>query len=149
MAHQLRPCLNFPGTTREAMEFYRAVFGGELTITTFGEFRALPEDSPSADKVMNSLLETEHFSLAAADAIPETPFDVVFGNADSLALVGDAESYDALREAFARLAEGGRVQMELQRQIWGDVYGSLTDRFGKGWMFNITGVEGDGADDRA
>lgn len=39
------------------------------------------------------------------------------------------------------LAEGGEVVMELQRQIWGDVYGSLTDRFGTGWQVNISGVQ--------
>ena len=33
----LNPYLNFDDNTREAMEFYQSVFGGELTVSTFGE----------------------------------------------------------------------------------------------------------------
>jgi PhnB protein len=39
MPSRLNPYVNFDGNTREAMEFYRDVFGGELTINTFGEVR--------------------------------------------------------------------------------------------------------------
>jgi len=28
--------------------------------------------------------------------------------------------------------------MPLDRQIWGDVYGSVTDRFGTSWQINIS-----------
>jgi uncharacterized glyoxalase superfamily protein PhnB len=34
--------LFFPGNTREAMEFYQAAFGGELTVTTKGESTRAP-----------------------------------------------------------------------------------------------------------
>ena len=138
MSYALRPYLNFPGTTREAMEFYRSVFGGELVLNTFGDFHALPEGSPSLDKVMHSELRSEHITLAAADEIEETPFEVVYGNAVTLAIMGDADSEQELRAAFDRLAEGGQVMMALDKQVWGDIYGSLTDRFGTGWQFNIT-----------
>jgi PhnB protein len=37
---------------------------------------------------------------------------------------------------FAALAEGGKVEMALQRMFWGGYFGSLTDRFGVQWMFN-------------
>ena len=37
MAIVLNPYLNFRDQTREAMEFYHGVFGGELTVQTFGE----------------------------------------------------------------------------------------------------------------
>ena len=36
MSSQLNPYLNFNGTTRQALEFYASVFGGELTLSTFG-----------------------------------------------------------------------------------------------------------------
>lgn len=136
MAYSLHPYLNFPGTAREAMEFYREVFGGELVVHTFGDFHALPEGSASLDKVMNAELTSEHVRISASDVIEETPIEVVFGNATTLALTGDDEP--ALRAAFERLSEGGEVAMPLDRQIWGDVYGSVTDRFGTGWQINIS-----------
>lgn len=136
MAYSLHPYLNFPGTAREAMEFYRDVFGGELTVSTFGDFHAVAEDSASADKIMHAELISEHVRIAASDVIEETPIEVVFGNATTLALTGDNEP--ALRAAFERLAEGGTVVMPLDRQMWGDIYGNCTDRFGTGWQINIS-----------
>jgi uncharacterized glyoxalase superfamily protein PhnB len=40
MTTRLNPSLGLRDTTREAMEFYRSVFGGELTMSTFAEFQA-------------------------------------------------------------------------------------------------------------
>ena len=56
MVTRLNPYLSFRDNAREAMEFYRSVFGGELTISTFGEFQA-SEDPAETDKVMHSQLE--------------------------------------------------------------------------------------------
>lgn len=50
MASRLNPYLNFPGTAREAMEFYRDVLGGELVVNTFGEYGY--EDPSAKDNVM-------------------------------------------------------------------------------------------------
>lgn len=137
-SYGLHPYLNFPGTAREAMEAYRSIFGGDLTISTFGEYHAVAEGSESADKVMNAEPRSEHIHLSASDVIAETPIEVTFGNAFTLALTGDDEA--ALRAAFERLADVGEVIMPLQTQIWGDVYGHLVDRFGTGWQVDITGV---------
>ncbi|NKZ68415.1 VOC family protein, partial [Rhodococcus hoagii] len=54
MASRLNPYISFPGTARDAMEFYRDVFGGTLNMSTFGEFGApAPED-----QIMHATLET-------------------------------------------------------------------------------------------
>ena len=54
MATRLNPYISFNGNAREAMEFYNSVFGGTLTLSTFGEFGA--QDSPDADKIMHGML---------------------------------------------------------------------------------------------
>ena len=36
---------------------------------------------------------------------------------------------------------GGTVQMPLERQMWGDDYGMLVDKFGVAWMVNIAGEQ--------
>ena len=43
----------------------------------------------------------------------------------------------ALRGYFQRLAEGGTVDMPLEKQMWGDEFGMLTDKFGISWMVNV------------
>ena len=118
MVTTLCPYLNFPGTAREAMTFYQEVFGGELTVTTFRQLGALPA------------------VLCAAD-VPEgvAPVTLTRGNDVNLALMGDDEAQ--VRVWFEALSDGADVEMPLARQIWGDLYGSLTDRFGVGWMANV------------
>lgn len=128
--------LNFPGTAREAMTFYQEVFGGELTVTTFRQLGALPADHAAADQVMHSELRGPVVVLCAAD-VPEgvAPVTLTRGNDVNLALMGDDEAQ--VRVWFEALSDGADVEMPLARQIWGDLYGSLTDRFGVGWMANV------------
>ncbi|MGI8691908.1 MAG: VOC family protein, partial [Geodermatophilaceae bacterium] len=56
MASRLNPYISFAGNARQAMEFYKDVFGGTLTLNTYGEFGA--QDAPEADKIMHGMLET-------------------------------------------------------------------------------------------
>jgi PhnB protein len=57
MTVRLNPYLSFRDDAREAMAFYHSIFGGELTVSTFGEFNAT-EDPSEQDNVMHSQLET-------------------------------------------------------------------------------------------
>lgn len=144
MTVQLRPYLNFPGTTREALEFYRGIFGGELTVSTFGQYHAVPEGHEAEDKIMHAELVTEHFVLNAADAIPDM-HPVTIGDNINLSLLGSgAADLDALRPLFDALAEGGTVEMPLEKQIWGDTYGAVVDRYDIHWMVNVGDVEDTG-----
>ena len=38
---------------------------------------------------------------------------------------------------FTKLSEGGTVTMPLEKQMWGDTFGMVLDRFGISWMVNI------------
>jgi PhnB protein len=132
MASQLNPYLNFNGTTRQAMEFYRSVFGGDLNLTTFGEFGA--KDSPDADRIMHGVLETSAgYTIMAADAYSDGQYQPMAGFGVSLS--GDDE---ALRGYWEKLADSGTVTMPLQKQAWGDEFGMVTDRFGVPWLVNIS-----------
>ena len=133
MTSRLNPYINFGDQARPAMEFYRGVFGGELTVSTFGEAGA--GQGADADKVMHAQLETPAgYTLMASDAPEGMPHST--GSQIQVSLSGDDE--DALRGYFAGLAEGGTVTMPLERQMWGDEFGMCTDRFGIGWMVNIS-----------
>jgi len=134
MATTLSPYLVFDGpTTREAMEFYKGVFGGELTIQTFGDagMSRTPEDR---DLIIHSELKTDSFNFMASTGHPGQP--VKFGDNITMSLMGDDE--EKLTEWFNELSEGGKVSLKLEKQFWGDTYGQLVDKFGINWSVNIS-----------
>jgi PhnB protein len=138
MASRLNPYLSFDGNAREAMETYKDVFGGELTISTFGDMGQT--DELLADKVMHSQLESPAgFTLMASDTPPGAS-EFRPGNTMAISLSGDDES--ELRGYWDKLADGGTVTLQLDKQMWGDVFGMVADRFGTMWMVNIAQPQG-------
>jgi len=132
MASRLNPYISFDGNAREAMEFYKRVFGGTLTLNTFGEYGE--PDSPVADKIMHGNLETNRgYTLMGADTPPGTEHSP--GNNIAVSLSGD--DADELRGYWEKLSDGGTVSVPLEKQMWGDEFGMCMDRFGIAWMVNI------------
>ena len=133
MTSRLNPYITFDGQAREAMDFYRDVFGGTLNASTFGELGGAT--GPDAEKIMHSQLETDlGFTLMASDSPPEVGFQP--GTNVAVSLSGD--DGDALRSYWDRLSEGGNVTVPLEKQVWGDEFGSVVDRFGIIWLVNIS-----------
>ena len=135
MTSRLNPYLTFDGNAREAMEFYQSVFGGELVVNNVGDFG--DADPALADKVMHAQLETEAgYTLMGSDTMPGMPYQQ--GTAMTISLSGDADS--PLREYWDKLADGGTISMPLEKQMWGDEFGMVIDRFGITWLVNIAGA---------
>ena len=132
MATRLNPYLHFSGNAREAMEFYRSVLGGQLDVMTFGDVGGGGGEYPD-DGVMHAVLRTaDGLELMASDG--HDP-DAAGPDRLSLSVSGDDEA--TLRRWFEALAEGGQVDVPLAGQVWGDVFGQVTDRFGMRWLVNI------------
>ncbi|MFD0278479.1 VOC family protein [Kitasatospora sp. NPDC127111] len=133
MGSILNPYISFPGNARQAMEFYQEVFGGELTVNTYGEF-GQQEAGGGADKIMHSMLSTTAgFTLMAADNPAGT--EQTTGSNISVSVSGEDEG--ELRRYWEKLSSGGTVLVPLEKQMWGDVFGMCTDRFGVTWLLNI------------
>jgi PhnB protein len=133
VASRLNPYLSFRDNAREAMEFYQSVFGGTLTVNTFGEYGA---DGPDADKLMHAQLETDAgYTLMGAD----TPEGMTHNPGDNITISLSGDEAETLRGYFAKLSEGGNVSVPLEKQMWGDEFGQCTDRYGIGWLVNIAG----------
>jgi PhnB protein len=132
MPSRLNPYVTFDGNAREAMSFYKDVFGGELTINTFGEYGT--DDPALADKTMHAQLETSQgFTLMASDTAPGMEHSP--GNNIAVSLSGEDAS--ELRGYWDKLSNGGSVVMPLEKQMWGDEFGMCVDPFGISWMVNI------------
>ena len=130
----LNPYLNFRDNAREAMSFYHSVLGGELTVSTFGDYQA-SEDPTEQDKVMHSQLETpDGLTLMASDTPNAMEFNGQSGV--SVSLSGDDE--ERLRGFWERLSDGGSVLVPFEKAPWGDTFGMCLDRFGTSWLVNAS-----------
>jgi PhnB protein len=130
---RLNPYLSFPGTARAAMEFYQSVLGGTLTVNTFGEYGS--DDADVADQIMHAMLETDSgYTIMASDEPP----GMTHTQGDNITISLSGDDADDLRGYWEKLADEGQVMMPLEKQIWGDEFGQLTDKFGVPWMVNIT-----------
>jgi PhnB protein len=135
MQTKLNPYLSFKDNAREAMEFYKTVFGGKLDISTFKDLHA-SQDSSEDDLVMHSMLVSDSgLTLMASD----TPVRMEYkpGTSFSISVSGDNE--EELRGYFDKLAVGGQVTMPLEKALWGDTFGICNDKFNVSWLVNITG----------
>jgi PhnB protein len=144
MASKLNPYLQFRDNARDAITFYKDVFGGDLNISTFGEFGGGADEThgAKADGVMHAQLEAPNgFTLMASDVPPGMDTGGDIGNG-TISLSGDDDA--ELRGYWDKLADGGQVTMPLEKQMWGDEFGMVTDKFGIDWMVNIAGDQNQG-----
>lgn len=136
----LNPYLNFDGQAREAIEHYRSVFGGEVVnLMTFGDMGMTEHEGQPLDAswVMHGQLETpDGFTLMAADTPPGTTGQTPNGH---ISISGAAADSERLHGFFDALAEGGTVDVPLEKAPWGDEFGQVKDRFGVNWMVNVGG----------
>ena len=135
MVTRLNPYLGFRDKARQAIEFYRSVFGGELSISTFRDF-GMDENQSEGDKVMHSMLEAPNgLTLMAAD----TPNNMEYkpGTNVSISLSGEDEA--ELRGYWEKLSSGGTVTVPLEKAPWGDTFGMCFDKFGIQWMVDAIG----------
>lgn len=137
MSTSLVVYLSFAGDAREAMTFYQEVFGGELSISTFADFGMT--DAP-ADGVMHSELRADGFTVMGADGFGEPADDRARSRMHAAFMSDEHERVHAFYDRFVE--RGAQVVMPLQKQVWGDLYGEVTDPWGVAWMFNIAAPGG-------
>lgn len=132
MATSLDAYIYFTDTARQALEFYREVFGGTLTLTTFGEYGTDMAPATHTDLIMHGSLETEGGLTIMASDMGQRP-----GPGIAMSLSGDDTA--ELTGYWDTLSDGAEVETPLEKQMWGDTYGKCVDRFGVTWTVNIAG----------
>ena len=135
MQTKLNPYLSFKDNAREAMVFYRTVFGGKFEMSTFKDYHA-SQDPAEDNMIMHSVLEAENGIVFMASDTP-SHMEYRAGTNMSMSLSGDNEA--ELTTYFEKLSAGGMVAMPLGKAPWGDSFGMCTDKFGVQWLVNITG----------
>jgi PhnB protein len=123
------PYIFFRGNCAEALNFYKGVFGGELTTQTYAE--AHQDDPAKRDWIMHGVLRGE-VNLMGSDTEKASP------EAKKITLSIGGEDQEKMRKMFDALSEGGTVNSPLKKEFWGDFFGQLTDKYGVEWMMNIS-----------
>ena len=129
--------LFFDGNCREAFEFYRSVFGGDLAVSsTFAD--GPPEikfSEEEKDRPMHVSLPVGSSVLMGSDTSSSMGPPLVQGSNFSVSV--DTQSKEHADEVFTKLSEGGEAKMAMQDTFWGAYFGVCTDRFGVGWMVSF------------
>ncbi|MFA7359584.1 MAG: VOC family protein [Candidatus Kapaibacterium sp.] len=136
--------LNFPRNTEEAFNFYKSVFGGDFLegkIMRFGEVPPIEGRPPLPEEDKNLVMHVAlpilggHL-LMGSDAPESMGFTVNKGNNVYISIHTDSRAQ--ADDLFAKLTEGGVVEMPMADMFWGDYFGSFTDKFGIKWMINYS-----------
>lgn len=141
--------LNFRGTARQALEFYRSVFDGTLTCATYRDL-GMPEGVPGADKIVFGQVENEAGFRVMAYDIPGQDTDDAAETAGTTrrengATITDrtffqsvrGETLDEVTSIWERLAAGADIVEPLAASTWSPGFGMLTDRFGVTWVLDV------------
>jgi PhnB protein len=139
--------LNFSGDARDALEFYQSVFGGQLTIATYGDF-GMPKDAPGADNVVFGQVESaDGFRVMAYD-IPGAPNSTKSHGSthrENGVTITDQPFFVSVRGAtldevtgyWDKLSAGASVVEPLAASAWSAGFGMLTDAFGVTWILDV------------
>lgn len=128
---EITPYLMFNGNCRDAMTFYQKTFGGELTITTYGETE--PKTAPEhKNEVIHGMLVNGATVIMASDTMPGERINP--GNDVWLTLACDNPA--EVDTVYAVLVAQGTPNQPPHDAFWGDRFAMVTDRFGVRWMLD-------------
>ncbi|KJK48204.1 glyoxalase/bleomycin resistance protein/dioxygenase [Lentzea aerocolonigenes] len=141
------PHLNFRGQAREALEFYRSVFGGQLTVITYGDF-GMPAEVPGAQNVVFGEVVAENGFRVMAYDVPGTDEPVVDRRTtrrengttiteEPFFLSVRGSSVGEVAPIWDGLADGASVIEKFGPAQWAPAFGMLADRFGVTWIVDV------------
>ncbi|KQQ36285.1 bleomycin resistance protein [Duganella sp. Leaf126] len=126
--------INLRGTAREALGFYRAVYGGQLTLVSYGE-AGMAHDPAQADQIIWGQVTAESGFCVMAFDVPEAmPWDPG-QNAYYVSVRGD--SAEEITGYWQQLSEGATIVQPLAASPWAPLYGMLKDRYGVMWVLDV------------
>lgn len=129
---RLIPYVHFDGNAEEALNFYKDILGGEITMTSRYGDSPMPVDEDWKNKLMHARLKFGNNEIYISDG-PKN-FRAIRGGDIQLSV--DVPDENKIGEVFNKMAEGGQITMPLADQFWGAKFGMLKDKYGVGWMFN-------------
>lgn len=129
------PFLLFDGNCAEAMTFYHACLGGELTLTKLADTPMKEQFPPEKhQRLINAHLVSGAIEISATDWMASPAFDPLQGNTYAIFVTGGP--YDELKPVFDKLAEGAeKERFQALHNLPFGLYGQFYDRYGVQWIF--------------
>ena len=128
---QLNAYVFFDGDCADAVRFYEKTLGAKTQMIMKAKDSPMPPSNPAeGDRILHVHLEIGGKSLLASDWMAPQPYPGKHGF--SLALQYDG--VDEAKRVFDALADGGSVNMPMQKTFWSESFGMLVDRYGIHWM---------------
>ena len=119
------PYISFPGTCKEALEYYAKIFKAEIiSMITFGE-SPIPVDEQDSGRIYNAELASDLIHFKASDDLPQYPVKV----GSNISMFVAFKDMSFRQQVFEQLAEGGKVLFPLD-----DAFGMVRDRYDIQWM---------------
>lgn len=128
---KVNPYLNFPGTCREALEFYADVLDGEITaMMTAAGTPAEADVDPAL--IIHACLVVDGFKIMASDA----PASMYVEPQGTYVLLG-VDGVEEAERIYAAFEEGAKsIEMPIQETFWAHRFAMITDRYGTPWMIS-------------
>ncbi|QIB51993.1 YciI family protein [Pseudomonas sp. OIL-1] len=126
--------LGYDGNCREAFTFYADTLGGDVeAMLTYGE-TPMAADFPveSHELIAHAQMRIGRYLIMGGDMAGDSCGQALGGSTIALEYSDTGQG----RRIFDQLAEGGSVQMPFDKTFWAEGFGTLTDRYGVGWMLN-------------
>ena len=135
MATQLVPYIFFYGRCEEALEFYKAAFGGSYEMMRVSDSPMASQMPPEAAKsIMHASFTAGEIAFMASDGREGKTVDSDAGNVSLALSFDDGARGEAI---FNVLADGGKVNMAIDTAFWGGRFGNVTDKFGTEWLMTL------------
>jgi len=134
----INPHINFNGNAEEAFNFYKSVFGGQLSNIVRLKDIASPEHpiaEDEADKIMHIALPIGHNILMGND-VPAS-MGRVNENENRSKISINTESREEADQIFNGLSAGGNIEVPIADSPWGSYFGMFRDKFGIEWMVDF------------
>lgn len=132
-----QPYLFFSGRCEEALAFYQQALDAKVLMKM--HFSESPDPLPPGilqtgfeNKIMHATFTIGRMTLMASDGCNDT------AKFDGFRLALTVSSQECCEQAFNALAEGGTIDMPLEKTFWSPRYGQVTDKFGVGWMVMVS-----------
>ena len=122
---QVKPYLMFPGTCRQALEFYKNCFNGEIVLIQTFEESSIEVPEEFKNRIFNSEFRADNLCFMASDDLPGN--EVKIGSNFALFVIFSDKIEK--EKVFNKLSEGGKVLFPMEKN-----FGMLVDKFGIQWM---------------
>jgi len=127
--------LNFNGDCRDALDFYARVFdlATPTHIMTYEQAPGGGLGDENAGRILYSTLPIFGRNVMFSDC----PAGSGYVKGTNVTLTINSDDKGELQRLFDSLADGGKVEMPLEKTFFSEFFGSVTDRFGVSWNLDL------------